>query len=89
MADFGIKTKFVNTNGEWEKADDIFDITLADDGKYSIQILGVAYVSYGAATPAKNCFTINFSQPFTYEKKTGQDLYIKTDVCGATITIAE
>lgn len=90
MADrFYVKTEYVNTKGEWEKAEDIFNITLTDDSKYSIQVLGLAYFSYGAATPDKNCFTVNFPQPFTYDKKSDEDLYIKTDVCGATITIAE
>lgn len=84
-----IKTKQVNTNGAWVKVDDEFGITLIDDSVYAIQVLGSAKLSYGATTPAADCFTISFPQPFTYEKKSGEDLYIFTDdTVGAVVTIA-
>ena len=84
-----IKTKRINTNGIWEKAEDLFNISLQDNGTYAIQVLGIAYLSYSSTIPNKDCFTIDFSQPFTYEKKANEDLYIKTDGRGVTITIAE
>lgn len=84
-----IKTKQVNTEGEWVKVDDEFGITLVDDGLYSIQIVGAAKLSYSATKPVADCFTITFPQPFTYEKKSGEDLWIFTNSnIGAVVTIA-
>ena len=82
-------TKTIRTDGKWKKAEDLFGITLTDDKLYSIQIIGVAKMTYGDEAPTVDCFTISFPQPFTYEKKSGDDLYILTDNIGATITIAE
>ena len=84
-----IKTKNIHTNGTWKKVEDVFGITLVDDAIYSIQVLGIAKMSYGSGMPTSDCFTINFPQPFTYEKKSGEDLYIFTDdTVGAVVTIA-
>lgn len=91
-----IKTEVVDTKGEWMKVEDVFNITLVDNSLYSIQILGVAKLSYNSTVPEKDFFTINFPQPFTYEKKSGEDLYVKTEyvngrteyVNGVTFTIA-
>lgn len=84
-----IKTKQVNTKGEWVKASEEFGITFVDDSIYSIQVLGSAKLNYGSTKPVADCFTISFPQPFTYEKKSGEDLYILTDDnLGAVVTIA-
>lgn len=84
-----IKTKHVNTKGIWKKVTDEFGISLVDDSWYSIQVLGNAKLSYGAITPTTDCFTIGFPQPFSYEQKSGQYLYIYTDDnVGAIVTIA-
>lgn len=82
-------TKVIKTAGKWQKVDDLFGITMTDDKLYSIQVIGAAKLSYGDAEPTVDCFTISFPQPFTYEKKSGDDLYVLTDNIGATITIAE
>lgn len=82
-------TKQVKTDGKWEKVETVFGMTLTDDKLYSIQVCGVAKLTYGDATPTTDCFTISFPQPFTYEKKSGDDLYILTDNIGAVVTIAE
>lgn len=85
-----VHTKQVKTDGKWQKVSEVFGITLTDDALYSIQVCGVAQLTYGSETPTSNCFTISFPQPFTYEKKSGDDLYIKTDsIGGAVVTIAE
>lgn len=84
-----ITTKQVNTKGEWVKVDTEFGVTLSNDSLYSIQVLGSAKLSYSATKPVSDCFTISFPQPFTYEKKSGEDLWILTDDnLGAVVTIA-
>lgn len=84
-----IKTLNIDTKGEWEKVESLTGESLVDDAKYSIQILGVAKLNYGSTVPTTDCFTINFPQPFTYEKKSGEDLYIKTEYSnGVIFTIA-
>lgn len=82
-----VKTKPVNTKGEWVKVEDIFEFTLIDDNLYNIQVCGEAKLSYGTSTPNEGCFVINFPQPFTYEKESGQDLYISTVDNGAFVTV--
>lgn len=84
-----IKTKQISTKGEWKKIADVFGITFTDDNWYTIQIVGVAKVSYGATIPTTDCFTVDFPQPFSYKKESGEDPYIFTDVnVGAVVTIA-
>lgn len=84
-----IKTKQVNTKGNWKNVSDLFGVTLSNGSFYSIQVLGAAKLSYGSTTPVADCFTITFPQPFTYEKKSGENLYIFTDDnVGAVVTIA-
>lgn len=80
-----IKTKRIKTNGQWVKVSEIIDITMTDDALYSIQCLGDAKISYSNSIPTTDYFTINFTNPFTYEKKSGEDLYINTNDCLFTI----
>lgn len=82
-------TKQVKTNGKWENVNNVFGITLKDDNRYVIQVSGVAKLTYSDQTPTFDCFTISYPQPFVYEKKSGEDLFILTDNIGAVVTIAE
>lgn len=78
------------TNGEYVKAETLCPgLTLTDDTLYAVQVIGGAMVSYGTTTPTTG-FWINTPQVFTYEKKSGEDLYIMTDrqFESSTITIA-
>lgn len=84
-----IITKQVNTKGQWKKIAEVFDITFTDNQWYTIQVLGTAKFSYGATVPTKDCFTVNFPQPFSYQKLSGEDPYIYTDNNGgAIVTVA-
>lgn len=78
------------TNGVYTKAEDFLNgKTLVDGNKYAIQVLGGAMLSYDTTTPTTG-FWINTPEVFTYEKVTGEDLYVMTsrEFTGSTITIA-
>lgn len=80
----------VTTNGEYRKVEDLCDISFVDDTLYSIQILGSAKLTYSSTTPGEDDgYLINFTRPFSYKKKTGEDLYIKTGVNIVTMTIGD
>lgn len=78
------------TNGVYTKVEDFLDgKTLVDGNKYGVQVLGGAMLSYDTTTPTTG-FWINTPEVFTYEKVTGEDLYVMTDreFESSTITIA-
>lgn len=80
-----IKTKRIKTNEQWAKVSEIMDFSMTNDTLYSLQIIGNAKICYSDTTPSTDYFTINFTNPFTYEKKSGEDLYINADDCILTI----
>ena len=84
-----IITKQVNTKGEWKTAKEVFGITMVDNACYTIQVLGTAKFSKGATTPTKDGYTISFPQPFTYQKVSGENMYIYTDNNGGAIVTIE
>lgn len=83
-----IITKQVNTKGKWKTAEEVFGISMVDNAWYTIQVLGTAKFSKGATTPTVDGYTISFSNPFTYNKVPGENMYIYTDnKSGAIVTI--
>lgn len=82
-----INTKNVSTNGEWMKVEDLLGISLVDDTKYSVQIVGLSKISYSTSSTISGYFLRDDPKPFTYTKKSGQDFYINAD--NVLLTVAE
>ena len=85
-----VYTFTVSTNGLYQKVTNFCDIKFVDDNLYSIQILGNAKLTYSTTLPeGDEGYSICFSKPFTYEKKAGEDLYLKTGTNSVIMTIGE
>lgn len=82
-----IVTKKVSTDGLWIKVSDLLGITMTDNTKYSVQIVGLAKISYSTSTTVTGYFIWDSVQPFTYEKLSGEDFYINAN--DVLLTVAE
>lgn len=83
----GIITKNVNTNGQWLNVGEILGITLSDNTLYSVQILGLAKISYSSSEDVTGYFVRNDPKVFTYEKLSGEDFYINGN--NLTVSMSE
>lgn len=79
------------TNSKYEKFSTISEVTLTDDTKYSIQILGGAMLCASATKPGDDeGFLIKDDRrPFGYTKESGVDLYVRAVTGYCTLNIAE
>lgn len=79
------------TNSKYEEFSTISEVTLTDDTKYSIQILGGARLCESATQPEDDeGFLIKDDRrPFGFTKKSGVDLYVRAVTGYCTLNIAE
>lgn len=82
-----IVTKKVSTNGNWVDVADLLGITLTNDTKYSVQVVGSSKLSYSSSSTITGYFLRDDPKPFTYEKKSGEDFYINAN--NVLLTVAE
>lgn len=82
-----IITKRVQTGGLWAKVTDLLGINMTDNISYSVQVIGIAKVSYSNNSNITGYFLLNSPQPFTYNKVSGEDFYINAD--DVILTIGE
>lgn len=81
MASLG---QFIIKDNEWENVADL--ITLEDGKTYSIQVQNSASIASSSGEP-KSGFYINTPNVFTYTKREGEDLWIKSSY--AVLVIAD
>lgn len=75
----------VKTGGEWVKFDTL-GYTFENGKEYTLQVLGSA--KFG--DDGKNGILIDNSEPYTFTKKSGVDLYVLTnDPTGAVVTVSD
>ena len=79
------------TNKDYEKFTTISGVTLTDDTKYSIQILGGARLCDSATKPGNDEGFLRKDQPepFGFIKKSGTDLYVRAVTGYCSFNIAE
>lgn len=82
-----INTKTITTNGDWAKVEDLLGISLTDNTKYSVQVVGSCKLSYSSSSTITGYFLRDDPKPFTYEKKSGEDFYINAN--NVLLTVAE
>lgn len=76
-------TGSVKTNGEYQKLEELADVTFQNGNSYTIQIQNMAYLREGTVGEG---FLVNSDIPFTYTAG-ADDLYIKTNY--AVVNIAK
>ena len=81
MASLG---QFIIKDNEWKNAADL--IALEDGKTYSIQVQNSASIASSSGEP-KSGFYINTPNVFTYTKREGEDLWIKSSY--AVLVIAD
>lgn len=72
----GIVTKKIDTNGKWVNVGEELGITMTDNTLHSVQIHGIAKISYSSSADITGYFVQNDPKVFTYEKLSGEDFYI-------------
>lgn len=77
--------KFIIKGNEWKNISD--SITLEDNKTYSCQILNSASIASSSGEP-KSGFYINTPNVFTYTKREGEDLWVKSSYY-AVLVIAD
>lgn len=77
----------VNSNGEYKKLSELIDREFSDNTAYTLQALGVIEVLSSAEAPTSGGFLIQNNMIFYWTKPEGEDLWVKTQYDGSTITI--
>lgn len=75
----------VSTKGEYKKLQDLTGAAFEDDKTYLLQIRNPATIIISADVPVSGGFYISNNDIFSYTKKAGEDLYIKTTHTFASI----
>lgn len=84
-----IKSKFIQSNGDYVDLAEEMGITFTEGNDYQIQIQNAATVIVSATKPTEGGFYINTNKPFGYTH-TGDTLWIKTlQYTDAFVNIAE
>lgn len=68
----------ISTKGEYKKLQDLTGTAFEDDKTYLLQISNPATIIVSAEVPKSGGFYISNNDIFSYTKKSGEDLYIKT-----------